>query len=47
MVVEGDILFSDLKHDPDMSFMHNDFTESNWKRVSGSGRYDPVIIVTH
>lgn len=27
--LEGDILFSDTNNDPDMSFMHNDFTESN------------------
>ncbi|KAJ6114275.1 hypothetical protein N7486_000053 [Penicillium sp. IBT 16267x] len=27
--LEGDILFSGTDYDPDMSFMHNDFTESN------------------
>ncbi|KAI1378307.1 kinase-like domain-containing protein [Hypoxylon crocopeplum] len=27
--LEGDILFSDANIDPDMSFMHNDLTESN------------------
>ncbi|KAK3690232.1 hypothetical protein B0T22DRAFT_491514 [Podospora appendiculata] len=27
--LEGDILFSNTNTDPDMSFMHNDFTESN------------------
>ncbi|KAJ5291522.1 hypothetical protein N7478_000773 [Penicillium angulare] len=27
--LEGDIIFSAANHDPDMSFMHNDFTESN------------------
>ena len=27
--LEGDILFSDSNTDPDMSFMHNDFTQSN------------------
>ncbi|KZF19128.1 hypothetical protein L228DRAFT_271388 [Xylona heveae TC161] len=27
--LEGDILFSGTNHDPDMSFMHNDLTESN------------------
>ncbi|CAL5872490.1 uncharacterized protein PFLUO_LOCUS6754 [Penicillium psychrofluorescens] len=27
--LEGDILFADTNYDPDMSFMHNDFTESN------------------
>lgn len=27
--LEGDILFSNANTDPDMSFMHNDFTESN------------------
>lgn len=27
--LEGDILFSDTNDDPDMGFMHNDFTESN------------------
>lgn len=27
--LEGDILFSSTNNDPDMSFMHNDFTESN------------------
>ncbi|KAJ6143230.1 hypothetical protein N7471_002683 [Penicillium samsonianum] len=27
--LEGDILFPNTKTDPDMSFMHNDFTESN------------------
>ncbi|KAI0502848.1 kinase-like domain-containing protein [Xylaria bambusicola] len=27
--LEGDILFSSANNDPDMSFMHNDFTESN------------------
>ncbi|PGH09162.1 hypothetical protein GX51_00916 [Blastomyces parvus] len=27
--LEGDILFSGTNYDPDMSFMHNDFTESN------------------
>lgn len=26
---EADILFSELNTDPDLSFMHNDFTESN------------------
>ena len=26
--LEGDILFSSTNHDPDMSFMHNDFTKS-------------------
>lgn len=28
-VLEAEILFSDTNKDPDMSFMHNDFTESN------------------
>lgn len=27
--LEVEILFSDTNYDPDMSFMHNDFTESN------------------
>jgi len=27
--LEGDILFSDANTDPDLSFTHNDFTESN------------------
>ncbi len=27
--LEGDILFSDTNIDPDMGFMHNDFTDSN------------------
>lgn len=27
--LEGDILFSNTNNDPNMSFMHNDFTESN------------------
>lgn len=26
--LEGDILFSNTNKDPDMRFMHNDFTES-------------------
>jgi hypothetical protein len=26
--LEGQIIFSDTNHDPDMSFMHNDFTQS-------------------
>ena len=28
-VLEGDILFSGTNYDPDIRFMHNDFTESN------------------
>lgn len=28
-VLEGDILFSGTNYDPDMRFMHNDFTDSN------------------
>ena len=28
-LLEGDILFSETNTDSDMSFMHNDFTESN------------------
>jgi aminoglycoside phosphotransferase len=27
--LEGDIIFSSTNTDPDLSFMHNDFTESN------------------
>lgn len=27
--LEGEIIFSETNLDPDMSFMHNDFTESN------------------
>jgi hypothetical protein len=27
--LEGDILFTSNNHDPDMNFMHNDFTASN------------------
>ncbi|KAJ5734492.1 hypothetical protein N7493_003278 [Penicillium malachiteum] len=28
--LEGEILFSAANHDPDLSFAHNDFTESNY-----------------
>lgn len=34
--LEGDILFSDSNDDPDISFMHNDLTESNCIVDNGS-----------